>query len=83
MQVQGNGWATLFRTYAPLMSSRYPVIRIQPGSQRVYWPPTWEGGPDTLRVVTYNLAGKNLVYKISRVWLEYLEGEAAAKRGEK
>jgi hypothetical protein len=80
MQAQGNGWATLLRTYAPLMSSRYPVIHIQPGSQRVYWPPTWEGAPDTLRVVTYNLAGKNLVYKISRVWLEYLEGEAAAKR---
>ncbi len=83
MQAQGNGWATLLRTYAPLMSSRYPVIYIQPGTQRVYWPPTWEGAPDTLRVVTYNLAGKNLVYKISRVWLEYLEGEAAAKRVEK
>ena len=83
MQAEGRGWATLLRTYAPLMSSRYPVIYIQPDSQRVYWPPTWEGAPNTLRVVTFNLAGKNLVNKISRVWLEYLEGEAAARRAEK
>jgi hypothetical protein len=83
MQAEGRGWATLLRTYAPLKSSRFPVVYVQPSSQRVYWPPTWEGAPDTLRVVTYNLAGKNLVYKISRVWLEYLEGEAAARRVEK
>jgi hypothetical protein len=78
MQAQGKGWATLFRTYAPLMSSRYPVIYLRPGQQR-YWPPTWEGAPDTLRVVSFNLAGKNLVYRLSRAWLEYLEGETAAR----
>jgi hypothetical protein len=83
MQAEGRGWATLLRTYAPLMSSRYPVVYIEPNSQRVYWPPTWEGAPDTLRVASYNLAGKNLVNKISRVWFEYLEGEAAARRSEK
>ena len=83
MQAEGRGWATLLRTYAPLKSSRYPVVYIQPGSQRVYWPPTWEGAPDTLRVVSINLAGKNLVHKISRVWFEYLEGVAAVKPAEK
>lgn len=79
MQAQGQGWATLLRTYVPLMSSRYPVVYIRPGIQRVYWPPTWEGAPNTLRVVSFNLAGKNLVSRLSRVWFEYLEGEAAAR----
>lgn len=82
MQAQGKCWATLLRTYAPLMSSRYPVVYIRPGQHR-YWPPTWEGAPDTLRVVSFDVAGKNLVYRLSRVWLEYSEGEAAAQRVEK
>ena len=83
MQAQGKGWATLLRTYVPLMSSRYPVVYVRPGSQRVVWPPTWEGAPNTLRVVSFNLAGKDLVYRLSRVWLEYLEGEDSARPAEK
>jgi hypothetical protein len=82
MQAQGKCWATLLRTYAPLMSSRYPVVYVRPGQHR-YWPPTWEGAPDTLRVVSFDQAGKDLVYRLSRVWLEYLEGEAAAHQVEK
>lgn len=83
MQAQGQGWATLLRTYGPLMSSRYPVVYVRPGSQRVVWPPTWEGSPNTLRVVSFDLAGKDLVYRLNRVWLEYLAGEAAARPARK
>ena len=83
MQAQGQGWATLFRTYVPAMSSRYPVVYVRPGRQHVVWPPTWEGSPNTLRVVSFNLAGKDLVYKLSHVWLEYLEGEVAARPADK
>ena len=83
IQAQGQGWASLLRTYVPLMSSRYPVVYIRPGRQHVVWPPTWEGAPNTLRVVTLNLAGKDLIYRLSRVWLEYLEGEDSARPAEK
>ena len=83
MQAQGQGWATLFRTFVPAISARYPVVYVRPGRQHVVWPPTWEGSPNTLRVVSFNLAGKDLVYKLSHVWLEYLEGEVAARPADK
>ena len=47
------------------------------------WPPTYEGAPNTLRVVSFDWAAKALAYRLHRVWLEYLEGGAAARRAEK
>ena len=79
MQAQGQGWATLDRPNVPGLSQRYPVVYVRPGSRHAVWPPTWEGAPNTLRVVSLNLAGKDLVYRLSHVWLEYLEGGAAAR----
>lgn len=78
MQAEGQGWATLVRPYVPGVSPRYPVVYIRPGEQRRIWPPTWEGAPDTLRVVSFNLAGKALASRLNQVWLSYLQGRAAA-----
>lgn len=83
MQAEGQGWATLVRPYVPGMSPRYPVVYIRPGEQRRIWPPTWEGAPDTLRVVSFNLAGKALASKLNQVWLSYLQSRAAAGPAEK
>ena len=79
LQAEGQGWATLDRPYGPGLSQWYPVVYVRPGSRHVVWPPTWEGAPNTLRVVSLNLAGKDLVYRHSRVWLAYSEGGAAAR----
>jgi hypothetical protein len=83
LQARGQGSATLDRPYAPGVSQRYPVVYVRPGSRHVVWPPTWEGAPNTLRVVSLNLAGKDLVYRLSRVWSEYLKGGAMARPAEK
>ncbi|HSA61924.1 MAG TPA: hypothetical protein VLE03_06760 [Nitrospiraceae bacterium] len=83
MQAVGQGWATLLRPYVPGMSPRYPVVYIRPGDRQRVWPPTWEGSPDTLRVVSFNLAGKALINRLNRVWLDYLETGAAAGPAEK
>lgn len=80
MQAEGRGWATLDRPTAPGIDQWYPAIYLRPQDQRRIWPPTYEGAPNTLRVVSFEQAAKRLVLKLQNSWLGILESEAAARR---
>jgi hypothetical protein len=80
MQTEGRGWATLDRPSAPGIDQWYPAIYLRPQDQRRIWPPTYEGAPNTLRVVSFEQAAKRLVLKLQNSWLEVLEAEAVARR---
>ena len=45
-----------------------------------FWPPTYEGAPNTLRVVSFNQAAKRLTMRLQNSWLGQLEADAAARR---
>lgn len=79
MQAEGRGWATLDRPSAPGINQWYPAIYLRPQDQRRIWPPTYEGAPNTLRVVSFDQAAKRLVLKLQNSWLGVLESEAAAR----
>ena len=79
MQAEGRGWATLDRPSAPGIDQWYPAIYLRPQDQRRIWPPTYEGAPNTLRVVSFDQAAKRLVLKLQNSWLGVLESEAAAR----
>jgi len=80
MQAEGRGWATLDRPSAPGINQWYPAVYLRPGDRRVFWPPTYEGAPNTLRVVSFEQAEKRLVLKLQNSWLGVLESEAAARK---
>ncbi len=81
MQAEGRGWATLDRPTAPGIDQWYPVIYLRPQEpERRIWPPTYEGAPNTLRVVSFEQAEKRLVLKLQNSWLGQLEADAAARR---
>jgi hypothetical protein len=80
MQAEGRGWATLDRPSAPGINQWYPAIYLRPQDQRRIWPPTYEGAPNTLRVVSFEQAEKRLVLKLQNSWLGVLESEAAARK---
>ncbi|OGW48281.1 MAG: hypothetical protein A2V62_08245 [Nitrospirae bacterium RBG_19FT_COMBO_58_9] len=80
MRADGRGWATLDRPTAPGINQWYPAIYLRPQDQRRIWPPTYEGAPNTLRVVSFEQAAKRLVLKLQNSWLGILESEAAARR---
>lgn len=80
MQAEGRGWATLDRPSAPGINQWYPAVYLRPGDRRVFWPPTYEGAPNTLRVVSFDQAEKRLVLKLQNSWLGILESEAAARK---
>jgi len=80
MQAEGRGWATLDRPSAPGINQWYPAIYLRPQDERRIWPPTYEGAPDTLRVVSFEQAAKRLVLKLRNSWIGVLESEAAARR---
>lgn len=80
MQAEGRGWATLDRPSAPGINQWYPAIYLRPQDQRRIWPPTYEGAPNTLRVVSFEQAAKRLVLKLQNSWLGILESEAAARK---
>jgi len=80
MQAEGRGWATLDRPSAPGIDQWYPAIYLRPQDQRRIWPPTYEGAPNTLRVVSFEQAAKRLVLKLQNSWLGVLESEAAARK---
>ena len=64
MQAEGRGWATLDRPSAPGIDQWYPAIHLRPQDERRIWPPTYEGAPNTLRVVSFEQAAKRLVLKL-------------------
>jgi hypothetical protein len=81
MQAEGRGWATLDRPAAPGIDQWYPVVYLRPQyPERRIWPPTYEGAPNTLRVVSFDQAAKRLTLKLQNSWLGQLEADAAARR---
>ena len=80
IQAEGRGWATLDRPSAPGISQWYPAIYLRPQDERRFWPPTYEGAPNTLRVVSFEQAAKRLVLKLQHSWQGVLESEATARK---
>ena len=80
MQGEGRGWATLDRPSAPGINQWYPAVYLRPQDQRRIWPPTVEGAPNTLRVVSFEQAAERLVLKLQNSWLGVLESEASARK---
>jgi len=80
MQAEGRGWATLDRPSAPGINQWYPAVYLRPQDQRRIWPPTYEGAPNTLRVVSFEQAAKRLVLKLQNSWLRVLESEAIVRK---
>lgn len=74
MQGEARGWATLDRQTAPGISQWYPVIYLRPQDpERRIWPPTYEGAPITLRVVSFDQAAKRLAGNLLDSWIAQLE----------
>ncbi|MGH7147140.1 MAG: hypothetical protein ACREIJ_04465 [Nitrospiraceae bacterium] len=80
MQAKGRGWATLDRPGAPGINQWYPAVYLRPQDERRIWPPTYEGAPNTLRVVSFEQAAKRLILKLQNSWLGVLESEATARK---
>ena len=80
MQAEGRGWATLDRSSAPGIDQGYPVVYLRPQDERRIWPLTYEGAPNTLRVVSFEQAARRLVLKLQNSWLGVLESEATARK---
>jgi hypothetical protein len=81
MQAEGRGWATLDRPSAPGINQWYPVVYLRPQDpERRIWPPTYEGAPNTLRVVSFDQAEKRLAVKLQNSWVGQLEADAAERR---
>jgi hypothetical protein len=80
MQAEGRGWATLDRPSAPGINQWYPAIYLRPQDERRIWPSTYEGAPNTLRVVSFEQAAKRLVLKLQNSWREVVESEMAARK---
>ena len=81
MRAEGRGWATLDRPTAPGIDQWYPVVYLRPQDpERRFWPPTYEGAPNTLRVVSFNQAAKRLTLRLQNSWLGQLEADATARR---
>ncbi len=80
IQAEGRGWATLDRPSAPGIDQWYPAIYLRPQDERRIWPPTYEGSPNTLRVVSFEQAAKRLVLKLQNSWLRVLESEAVVRK---
>lgn len=80
MQAEGRGWATLDRPSAPGIDQWYPAIFLRPQDERRIWPPTYEGAPNTLRVVSFEQAAKRLILRLQNSWREVVESQAAARK---
>jgi hypothetical protein len=81
MRAEGRGWATLDWPTAPGINQWYPVVYLRPQvPEHRYWPPTYEGAPNTLRVVSFEQAEKRLTLRLQNSWLGQLEAEAEGRR---
>jgi hypothetical protein len=70
-RAEGRGWATLDRPMAPGINQWYPVVWLRPMEpSRRYWPPTYEGAPSTLRVISMQDASKRLILNLRKAWSE-------------
>lgn len=78
IQAEGRGWATLDRPAAPGINQWYPVIYLRPQDpERRIWPPTYEGAPNTLRVVSFDQAAKRMTLNLQKAWIGSLEAYGA------
>lgn len=78
MQAEGRAWATLDRPAAPGINQWYPVIYLRPQDpERRIWPPTYEGAPNTLRVVSFDQAAKRMTLNLQKAWIGSLEAYGA------
>ena len=74
MKAEGRGWATLDRPTAPGINQWYPVVYLRPQDpERRIWPPTYEGAPNTLKVVSFDQAEKRLVLKLQSSYIGQLQ----------
>ena len=77
MQAEGRGWATLDWPTAPGVNQWYPVVYLRPQDpERRIWPPTYEGAPNTLRVVSFDQAEKRLALKLQNSYVGQLQAAA-------
>jgi hypothetical protein len=79
LEAEGRGWATLDRASAPGINQWYPVIWLRPSDPaRRYWPPSYEGAPNTLRVIAMKEAAKRLVLTVQEAWIHKRQTEMDA-----
>lgn len=80
MHAEGRAWATLDRPAAPGVNQWYPVVWLRPMEPNWrWWPPTYEGAPNTLRVIAMNQAAKRVVLNLQGAWIERLRTERAER----
>jgi hypothetical protein len=81
LRAEGRGWATLDRPTAPGINQWYPVVWLRPQDpSRRYWPPSYAGAPNTLRVVAMDQAAKRLVLNFQETWIQHREAELESDR---
>ncbi len=81
IEADGRGWATLDSPTAPAINQWYPVVYLRPQDpERHFWPPTFEGAPLTLRVVSFDQAENRLKLKLRKIWTNQLESALSAKK---
>jgi hypothetical protein len=79
LRAEGRGWATLDRPSAPGINQWYPVIWLRPNDPgRHYWPPSYEGAPNTLRVIAMKDAAKRMVLNLQEAWIQKRQTELQA-----
>jgi len=79
LQAEGRAMATLDSPTAPGINQWYPVIYLRPQDpERRIWPPSYEGAPLTLRVVSMEQAAKRLAGNLQRAWVDQRDLELAA-----
>lgn len=77
LKAEGRGWATLDWPTAPGINQWYPVVYLRPQDpERRIWPPTYEGAPNTLRVVSFDQAEKRLALKLQNSYIGQLQAMA-------
>lgn len=82
LQAEGRGWATLDSPTAPAINQWYPVIYLRPQDpERRFWPPTFEGAPNTLRVVSMNQASRRVILNLQDAWIQKRQAELAQVQG--
>jgi hypothetical protein len=81
VRAEGRGMATLDRPSAPGINQWYPVVYLRPQDpDRRWWPPTYAGAPNTLRVIAMNQAVKRLIINLQDAWIQKRQGELAQAR---
>ena len=82
VRAEGRGWATLDRPTAPGINQWYPVIWRRPQEPNWrWWPPTYAGAPNTLRVIAMNEAAKRLLMHLQDAWIQKRQAELTAASG--